>query len=134
MKSRHCTSRLRACLAGLGAALVAVPAWAADIVDIRWSPQGRFEHRAEIVPGRFVEACGALPPGTEVRWSFEGSAPLDFNVHWHEGRKVVMPDKRDGVARGDGTLRVATTHDICWMWTHKAGAAAPAVLTLTLQR
>lgn len=64
---------------------------AADIVDIRWSPQGRFEHRAEIAPGRFAEPCGALPPGTEVRWSFEGSAPLDFDVHWHEDEKAVMP-------------------------------------------
>ena len=68
-----------------GAALAA-----AHIVDIAWSPDGRFEHQAQIAAGKFVEVCGPLAPGGGVRWRFTAGAPVDFNIHYHLGKETVF--------------------------------------------
>lgn len=104
----------------------------ADVVDIAWSAEGRFEHRAEVAPGGFAEVCGKLARGAAVRWAFEAAGPLDFNIHYHQGEKVVFPVQRAGAAKGAATLKVKLDQDYCWMWTNKG--SQPLVLRLTLAR
>jgi len=104
----------------------------ADVIDIAWSAQGRFEHRAEVAPGGFAEVCGTLARGTAVRWHFESAGPMDFNIHYHQGQKVVFPVRRAGAAKGAATLKVKLDQDYCWMWTNKT--AQPLSLQLTLSR
>ena len=109
----------------------ALPA-AAEIVDIQWSGDGRFLHATRVAPGKFVELCGKLPAGQQVRWQFESGVPVDFNVHYHVGKEVMFPIKLSAVASARNTLDARIAQDYCWMWTNKSAAATP--LTVTLQR
>ena len=132
MISTHFGRRLRAARPGLLALVVIATSAHANLVDIAWSEQGRFEHNASVAPGKFVELCGKLAKGQVIAWSFKGEQPLDFNIHYHQGKQVVFPAKRSGVAALDGQLAVALDQDYCWMWTNKT--AAPAALAVRLQR
>jgi hypothetical protein len=95
----------------------------AEIVDIVWDNAGRFERRLTVAPGKFTEVCGRLEPSSLVQWRFAASAPLNFNVHYHEGRDVKFPAKQDAVAESSGRLSVAVQQDSCWMWTNKSAGA-----------
>lgn len=116
------------------ALLLAAPcsAAAADVLPIAWDAAQRFQLTSTVRAGKFVEVCGRLPRGTLVRWSFQSTAPLDFNIHYHDGPKVVMPDQRHGVSSATGTLLTPVAQSYCWMWTERGSVDAP--LTLTLQR
>ncbi len=114
------------------ALMTALPVARADVVDIKWSGDGRFAHEGTVAAGRFAEVCGKLPAGTTVRWDFDASAPLDFNVHHHVGKEVVFPSKLSAVATAKDTLQASVAHDYCWMWSNKS--AKPATLILNLQR
>jgi hypothetical protein len=102
------------------------------IVDITWSPDGRFAHKAPVAAGKFVEVCGKLASGDGVRWSFTAAAPVDFNIHYHVGKDAVFPTRQSQVAVGRDTLNVTVTQDYCWMWTNKG--SAPVTLTVELAR
>lgn len=117
----------------LAAATLSGAAFAAThIVDIDWQPDGRFAHKAQIAPGKFVEVCGKLAMGEGVRWSFATAAPVDFNIHYHVGKEAVFPAKQAQVSSGRDTLNVAVAQDYCWMWTNKG--SAPVGLTVDLAR
>ena len=85
-----------------------------------------------MAPGKFAEWCGKLQRDDKVQWQFEASAPLNFNVHYHEGKEVRFPAKQDSVAKADGRLDVALDQDYCWMWTNKS--ATPVSLKARLQK
>lgn len=104
----------------------------AEIVDIAWSGDGRFERRMTVAPGKFAEVCGRLSKADSVAWRFDASGPLNFNIHFHEGKEVRYPERRDALAGASGQLRVALDQDYCWMWTNKSGQ--PVNLQLLLAR
>ena len=93
----HIAHRLRVTAFVLTVA-VAGTSRSADIVDIAWDADGRFERNVTVAPAKFAEVCGKLPAGLRVRWLFEASVPLDFNVHYHVGKEVVFPSKLAAVA------------------------------------
>jgi hypothetical protein len=109
----------------------AAPA-ATHIVDIAWSPDGRFTHQTQIAAGRFVEVCGRLAVGDGVRWRFNTAAPVDFNIHYHVGKEAVFPAKLTQVSAGRDELKVAVAQDHCWMWTNKG--PTPVSLAVELAR
>jgi hypothetical protein len=82
--------------------------------------------------GKFAELCGKLAPGAKVRWQFDAPAPLNFNIHYHEGKDVRYPARDDGVPRLQGVLTVASPQDHCWMWTNKG--SEPVSLSVQLVR
>ena len=101
---------------------VALPAAArAEVIDITWDAAGRFERQLTVAPGKFAEVCGKLNPPVDVQWQFTANVPLNFNIHYHEGKAVKFPAKQDGVAEGSGKLGVEIRQDYCWMWTNKSG-------------
>ena len=112
--------------------LPALPAARADVVDIEWSGDGRFAHRGTVAAGKFAEVCGKLPAATSVHWDFEASIPLDFNVHYHAGKKVVFASRLAAVATATDTLRTEIAQVYCWMWSNNS--ATPATLTFHLRR
>ena len=117
----------------LAAALLAAVSGArAEIVDIRWSGDGRFMHRGTLAAGKFVEVCGMLPARTEVRWGFESGASLDFNVHYHVGKEVVFPSMLTAVAAARDILVTEIEQHYCWKWSNKS--AAPVALAVNLLR
>jgi len=100
--------------------ILALPASAhAELVDLRWAG-GMFSHKASVAPKKFLEVCGKLKSGDAVAWHFIGSAPSDFNIHYHVGKDVSYPENRKEVARADGTLSVPADQDYCWMWSNRS--------------
>jgi len=103
----------------------------AEIVAIAWTSGGTFQHTMSIAPSKFAEVCGALVPGQAIRWHFKADKPLDFNVHYHVGKDVVYPVRKDGASVLDGTLAVSRREEYCWMWTNPGAAAARVDLTMS---
>lgn len=123
---------IRSCGVLAAATLSGAALAATHIVDIAWPPDGRFAHKAQIAAGKFVEVCGKLAVGEGVRWSFTGSAPVDFNIHYHVGKEAVFPARQAQISSGRDTLNVAVAQDYCWMWTNKG--SAPVSLAVDLAR
>ena len=115
----------------LSLAILCSTAARADIIDIAWNEQGRFERRVSVAPGKFAEVCGKLARADSVAWRFEASGPLNFNIHYHEGKDVRYPERRDALAGASGRLQVVLDQDYCWMWTNKSGQAVDLKLLLT---
>ena len=118
-------------LAALAVAVMAIDA-RAELVEIAWDKADRFETTVSVAPGKFAEVCGKITQGQSIAWSFKGDRPMNFNIHYHEGQRVVFPAKQDAVADVHGKLDVSVSQDYCWMWTSKANA--PIRLQLTLQK
>ena len=114
----------------LSLAILCSTAARADIIDIAWNEQGRFERRVSVAPGKFAEVCGKLARADSVAWRFEASGPLNFNIHYHEGKDVRYPERRDALAGASGRLQVVLDQDYCWMWTNKSGQAVDLNLLL----
>lgn len=104
----------------------------AEIIDIQWGDGGSAAREFRVEPGKFAEWCGKLRKGEKIAWRFEAAAPLDFNIHYHEGKDVRFPAKQSGAARAEGTLEVEVDQDYCWMWSNKA--AAPVTLKAALAK
>lgn len=112
------------------AAATAAPA--ADLIEITWDSNGRFERTVAVAAGRFAEICGKLDQGAEVGWTFVAEPVMAFNVHFHVGKEVVYPVKRESEARLTGKLVAPVTQDYCWMWSNKT--ARDGRVTVTLER
>jgi hypothetical protein len=67
------------------------------------------------------EECLALKPGERLEYRFESTEPVDFNLHYHEGKAVVMPLVREKSREDAGVYSVRIAQDYCLMW--EAGAA-----------
>jgi hypothetical protein len=104
----------------------------AEVVDIAWDASGRFERVLDLAPAKFAEVCGRLTKGQSIAWSFKSGQPLNFNVHYHEGKSAVFPVKKDRTSDLDGELLVGVDQDYCWMWENPGGMGA--TLTVVLRR
>jgi hypothetical protein len=104
---------------------------APDLVALEWSADGTFAKEMTVPAGKFVEACGKLPAKAKVTWTFEAAGPTDFNIHFHEGKKVRFPAKKSAVSQADGTLDAQVEQDYCWMWTNKASTDTSLRFKLT---
>lgn len=102
----------------------------AGLVSIEWTPEGVFAKELTVPATKFVEVCGKLPAGVTVAWAFDATGPLNFNIHFHEGKKVVFPAKQDGIPKSDGALHVKVDQNYCWMWSNKAAQAQTLKLEL----
>ena len=73
-------------------------------------------------PGKVHEECVRLEKGQVRRYDWKSSGKVDFNIHYHEGREVFYPIKRDEVSKGSGRFTAKTAQEYCWMWTARAPA------------
>ncbi|MEO7744442.1 MAG: hypothetical protein ABIR98_16010 [Usitatibacter sp.] len=74
-------------------------------------------------PGKVHEECLRLEAGDKRKFRWQANVPVDFNVHYHEGKEVFFPVKRDGKRGDGGTFTAKIAHDYCWMWTAKSARA-----------
>ena len=75
---------IRTCGAVAAAMLSGAAFAATHFVDIAWSPDGRFGHKAQIAAGKFVEVCGKLAVGKGVHFlahRIQSRRP-NANVNW----------------------------------------------------
>ena len=104
----------------------------AGMLEFAWSTAGTDERSVEVAPGKFAELCGPLAAGQSVAWRFESDRPLDFNIHFHVGKKVRYPARSPRVRASSGSLAARSAQDYCWMWTNPS--AEVARLQFRLQR
>lgn len=91
----------------------------AELVPVQWDAAGHFSKEVPVQPGKFIEVCEKLPEGAKVDWSFMAAGPVDFNIHYHEGKEVRFPAKKAQVAQDEGALTTTLKQTYCWMWTNK---------------
>jgi hypothetical protein len=116
-------------LAAAALAMGAAPA-RAEVIELQWQDGGRFERKLTLAPGKFAEICGPLAAGQIVQWSFKADLAVDFNIHYHVGKDVLYPEKKDGIETLQGKLAVDSRHDYCWMWVNKTTTAAKLAILL----
>jgi hypothetical protein len=121
----------KAVLLAVGALLLPMRTAQAEVVDIVWQSEGRFDRSFTVAPGKFAELCGSLSPGQTVNWSFDADGALNFNIHYHAGKDVRYPKRLNQTYRSRGKLAVKSSQDYCWMWTNKS--ATPAQLAVRLE-
>jgi hypothetical protein len=78
-------------------------------------------HGQDIAPYAIQEQCVHLAIGDRLDYDFTANEPVDFNIHYHEGRAVVSPIVRDKVRQDSGLFVPLFAQDYCLMW--EAGAA-----------
>ena len=92
----------------------------AEVISFKLEANPSFKTQANIQPGKFSEVCGKLKKGNIIRWQFDSSAPLEFNIHYHEGKNVIFPYKMSAIKSGEEELLISLDQDYCWMWTNKS--------------
>jgi hypothetical protein len=69
-----------------------------------------------INPFELHEECMQMVPGDRLVYRFAAQRPVAFNIHYHEGKSVILPVSRDDVTADDGTFRPLVAQDYCLMW------------------
>lgn len=77
----------------------------------------------EIAPGKAHEECMKLEPPQKLQYAFDCKSPVDFNVHYHLGKEVFLPVKKDQSMREKGEFAPTSRQDFCMMWRNKTGEA-----------
>ena len=62
-----------------------------------------------------------LEIGDRLDYDFTANQPVDFNIHYHEGRAVMSPLVRDKTLQDSGVFAPIIAQDYCLMW--EAGLA-----------
>lgn len=75
------------------------------------------EKKTELLPKKIAEDCFELKAGDTVAYGFEAAAPLEFNVHYHEGEAVKFPvQPAPSQAAKDGRFSAPVDQTYCLMW------------------
>jgi hypothetical protein len=107
----------------------------AEIVEIEWKKvDGRevFSHEASLAGKKVSEVCGELKKGDSVKWKFSSQSLLDFNIHYHEGKKVEYLALLRAVRSDENTFTAPLDQTYCWMWTNRE--AKPTTFSLSISR
>ena len=84
------------------------------------------EVKAHPLPAHQVhEECVKLQPGDRLEYRFDARAPLHFNIHYHEGKAVVMPVSHDNLKASVGEFSALIAQEYCLMW--ETGAVGTAL-------
>ncbi len=70
------------------------------------------------------EECLQLAPGDRLDYRFTSTAPVDFNIHYHEGRALIMPVVREKTREAAGVYPAPFNGEFCLQWeAGEAGAS-----------
>jgi len=73
-------------------------------------------HSIDISTGDFYEACDKWPPGAKVSFKFTSTAPVMFNVHYHQKHAKVYAIEQTLVDTYEGSFIVQSDDIHCCMW------------------
>lgn len=71
-----------------------------------------------ILPGNIHEECRPMTAGQPVSYSYTAAAPLEFNVHYHQGPEVFYLAQETMSLTSAGSVVSPTDTEICLMWTN----------------
>ena len=69
-----------------------------------------------INPFELHEECVQMAPGDGLVYRFTAQRPVAFNIHYHDGKSVIIPVSRDDATADDGAFRPLVAQDYCLMW------------------
>ena len=84
----------------------------------------------ELAPYAMHEDCVALERGDRFDFYFVSSAPVTFNIHYHDANAVIMPLTRERITQETGDFVADRKTIYCLMW--EAGAE-PSLLEYRLR-
>jgi hypothetical protein len=110
MRARWNAARLACCCCALA---IAVSACAGETIR----PGTPLEVTGQrINPFELHEECVRLAPGDRLSYRFDAQRPVAFNIHYHQGKTVIMPVSRDSVTADDDVFRPLIAQEYCLMW------------------
>ena len=80
--------------------------------------------RVAIAAGKVGEVCMALEAGDTLVWRFKASTALDFNLHHHVDKQVLLPVDRKAVTEDRAEHAIDQRNDWCLMWIAPADRRA----------
>ena len=80
-------------------------------------------------PGQSHEDCIELTESNVLTYTFTSSAPVDFNIHYHEGDKVTYPVQKSNITSDTGSFTPDRKAVYCLMWTNNG--TEPANISYT---
>lgn len=73
----------------------------------------------ELAGGKIHEECMQLDVADILRYEFEASLELVFNVHYHVGEEIIFPIE-DHLSQGEeSSMTIETEQHYCLMWTNR---------------
>lgn len=82
--------------------------------ELRYGPQ-------QFGGGQLQEHCRALNKGDVVTVDFKAEPGVDFNIHFHVGKKTHFPVQMRDVGELKHRFVADTDREYCWMWETRAG-------------
>jgi hypothetical protein len=118
--------------AGVVAATASHATETAVMSPVPWDTNGRFLQELQVPDEAAVEVCEKLSTGAQVSWRYKASTPVDFNVHFHQGKEVSTPVRIDHRAQADAVFKATSAQEYCWTWLNRSGK--PVRLAIQLQK
>ncbi|MCX9158173.1 hypothetical protein OPU71_18780 [Niveibacterium sp. 24ML] len=72
-----------------------------------------------LLPGKGHEDCRLLDAGQGMAYRFTADAPLEFNVHRHDGETVISPVQIARAKALDAIFDADVRAEWCWMWVNR---------------
>lgn len=91
------------------------------------------EIKKNIPPGKVHEECMELGAPKKLTYSFKSKSPLNFNIHYHAGKDVFYPVKRDEVAGIQEEFRPTSKQEYCLMWSNSEKVPVHLSYTYTVE-
>jgi hypothetical protein len=111
-------------IAGLLGCLCCISlAWSHGAED---SHQNRFERT--LPPAEDYELCLVLAQDQQLRYAFNSTRKLDFNIHYHADHEVIYPVTEQQITASEATFAAPSEQEYCLMWTNPGDADAQLTL------
>ena len=85
--------------------------------------------QAAIDPSDAHEDCAQVNPGQTLYFSFNSPKPVDFRIHYHHERKMVIVMGKKAVSEFKGSYSPKGPHEYCLMWSNTQ--SVPVVVKYT---
>ncbi|MDW7712131.1 MAG: hypothetical protein SCH98_16820 [Deferrisomatales bacterium] len=113
----------------------ALALWGALLLTLALGGRALAQERIRLGPYETYERCIELNPGNSLRYSYEASAPLRFDIHFHAGEKTQYPVYRDGALSGSGVFTARQRNEYCVYWALRDEGSADLTFEIrTLRR
>ena len=74
----------------------------------------------QVQPEKSHEICLQLMSKETLHYSFNSTAALDFNLHYHMGKHIAYPVKLHEIKQHSSSFTAKVTHTYCLMWRNKS--------------